>query len=242
LAKRYSNGIQLSASYTYSSFLDDSDDLDSPAGRGYPSLPWDWMNDYGRSAMDTPHRFLLTTYYDVPDFAKHTKFSRVTGGWQLGGILTLASGEPYNIWNANNALGILPDTFASYAYGGVSNSQRPSYNPNGTPGTGSSPTVANPMYIANATNSGIIGNLGPNTMRTGGTTNLDMQVLKNVRLFREGQSIQLYGTMTDIFNHRNFIALPANIVSSSTNNTTFLNLGYTNVVGRTITIGARIIF
>ena len=242
LGKRYSSGVSLNAHYTWSSFLDDSDDLDSPAGRGYPSIPWDWLNDYGRSAMDTPQRFVMSAYYDIPDLARHTKFSRFTGGWQLGGILTLASGEPYNIWNANDALGILQDTFASYAYGGVSNSQRPSYNPNGVPGTGSSPTVSNPMYIANATNSGIIGNLGPDTMRTGGTTNLDFQVLKNVRLFREGQSIQLYSTMTDIFNHRNFTALPANIVSSSTNNTTFLNLGYTNVAGRTITIGARIIF
>jgi hypothetical protein len=45
-----------------------------------------------------------------------------------------------------------------------------------------------------------------------------------------------------VLNHRNFTAVPANIVSSTTNNTTFMNLGYTNVAGRAITLGARIIF
>jgi len=40
---------------------------------------------------------------------------------------------------------------------------------NGTPGTASGPGVATPYYIANATNSGILGMLGRNTQRTGGT-------------------------------------------------------------------------
>jgi hypothetical protein len=185
---------------------------------------------------------VINSLYEIPDFARSTKFSRATGGWELGGIFTLASGTPYNIWNAYDALGILADPYATYAIGGISNAQRPTYNPNGTPGTGSSPGVANPMYIANLANTGIIGNLGANTARLGRTVNLDLQILKSVRLFKEGQRAQLFASMGDAFSHRNFTAVPANIVSSSTNNTTFMNLGYTNVGGRVITLGARIIF
>jgi outer membrane receptor protein involved in Fe transport len=242
LSKRFSRGLQFNLNYTYSAFINDGDGEDSQNFRGYPSVPWNWENDKARSSLDQPQRLVINSLYEIPDFARGTKFSRATGGWELGGIFTYGSGTPYNIFNAYDALGILADPFATYAIGGISNAQRPTYNPNGTPGTGSSPNVANPMYIANATNSGIIGNLGGNTMHLGTTTDLDMQVLKSVRAFRENQRMQLFASITDIFNHRNFTALPANIVSSSTNNTTFLNLGYTNVVGRAITLGARIIF
>ncbi len=242
LAKRFSKGFQLQLNYTYSAFINDGDGQDAQNFRGYESIPWDWENDKARSSLDQPQRLVINSLWEIPDLAHGTKFSRVTGGWELGGIFTYGSGTPYNIWNAYDALGILADPFATYSIGGISNAQRPTYNPNGVPGTGSSPTVSNPMYIANGTNSGIIGNLGANTLRLGATTDLDVQVLKNVRLFRESQHAQLFASITDIFNHRNFIALPANIVSSSTNNATFLNLGYTNVVGRVITLGARIIF
>jgi hypothetical protein len=242
LLKRFAKGFQFNLNYTYSAFMNDGDGEDAQNFRGYPSIPWDWENDKSRSSLDQPQRLVINSLYEIPDFARNTVFSRLTGGWELGGIFTYGSGTPYNIFNAYDALGILADPFATYAIGGISNAQRPTYNPAGVPGTGSTPGLANPMYISNATNSGIVGNLGANTQRLGTTTDLDVQVLKSVRLFREGQRAQLFASMTDILNHRNFIALPSNIVSSSTNNTTFLNLGYTNVVGRVITIGARIIF
>jgi hypothetical protein len=242
LAKRFSKGFQMELNYTYSAFINDGDGLDAQNFRGYPSVPWNWRNDKARSALDQPHRLVVNSLYEIPDFGRNTLFSRATGGWELGGIFTYGSGTPYNIWNAFDALGILADPYATYSIGGISNAQRPSYNPNGTPGTGSSPGVANPMYIANATNSGIIGNLGANTARLGSTVNLDLQVLKNVRLFKESQKAQLFASAGDVLNHRNFTAVPANIVSSTTNNTTFMNLGYTNVAGRAITLGARIIF
>jgi hypothetical protein len=242
LSKRFSKGLLFDLNYTYSAFINDGDGQDSQNFRGYESIPWNWENDKARSALDQPQRLVLSSLYEIPDFAKRTPFSRLTGGWELGGIFTYGSGTPYNIWNAYDALGILADPFATYAIGGISNAQRPTYNPNGVPGTGSTPGLANPMYIANPTNSGIIGNLGANTARLGNTVDLDLQVLKSVRLLRENQRAQLFAAMTDVFNHRNFTAVPANIVSSTTNNTTFLNLGYTNVPGRVITIGARIIF
>ncbi len=242
LAKRFSHNVTLDLNYTYSSFINDGDGVDAQNFRGYESVPWDWENDKARSSLDQPQRLVISSLYEIPDVAHGTKFSRLTGGWELGGIFTYGSGTPYNVWNTYDAIGILADPYATYSIGGISNAQRPTYNPNGVPGTGTTPGLANPMYIANAANSGIIGNLGANTLRLGDTVNLDLQVLKSVRLYRENQRAQLFASMTDFFNHRNFTALPANIVSSTTNNTTFLNLGYTNVVGRAITIGARIIF
>ena len=185
---------------------------------------------------------MIQSLYHLPDFAPNSAFSRATGGWELGGIYTYGSGTPYNIWNGYDALGILADPFATYSIGGISNAQRPTYNPSGVPGTGSSLGLANPMYSANLTNSGIIGNLGANTGRVGATSNLNLQILKDVRLYKETTRAQLFAQMSDTFNHRNFTATPANIVTSSTNNTTFMNLGYTTVPGRVITLGGRIIF
>jgi hypothetical protein len=43
-------------------------------------------------------------------------------------------------------------------------------------------------------------------------------------------------------NHRNFTTIPSNTASNATNLTTFLNLGQTSVVGRTMQLLVRYSF
>jgi hypothetical protein len=142
------------------------------------------------------------------------------------------------VYNANNALGTLNNGQLST----VVTNQRASVNPNGVAGTGTSSGVTNPYYIANPQNSGIIGNLGRNTLRTGGINNFDASLQKSVRLAGERRELGFRWECFDVMGHRNFTTNPANTVSNSTNLTTFLNLGQTSVAGRSMEFLVRYSF
>jgi hypothetical protein len=145
--------------------------------------------------------------------------------------------HPYAILNSLNPLGILPGQVAT-----VNLSQRASYNSSGALNTGSAPGLANPMFIADPNLSGILPNLGANTERVGNTVNFNMALVKDVRVFRESNHLQFQWEVFNVFNHRNFNQVPGNTVAASTNNTLFMNLGQTNVGGRTMQFLVRFLF
>lgn len=239
--------LVFNANYTYSSFMSESDDiLGGQANRTLPADPRNPKLDRARSAFDQPHRFVLNYVWETPEFYKNSDnffvknvVSRALGGWQLSGIGTYASGTPFSVLNANNALGILPGQVAT-----VEGSQRVSVNPNGIYPLVSTPTSPNPnaYFIVNAANSGISGNLGANTERTGTTRNWNMAAVKNIRTFSERQRLQFRAEVFNVFNQRSFTVIPANTIGNNVNTTTFLNLGFTNVVGRGFSFGARYFF
>ncbi|HEY9285720.1 MAG TPA: TonB-dependent receptor [Pyrinomonadaceae bacterium] len=237
--------IQFNANYTYSSFISTSDDI--LGGQNNRTLPADPRNqelDRARSGFDQPHRFVASYVFIGPDLFRNNAFAnRLLGGWEIAGITTSASGVPYSILTATNPLGILPGQINT-----VELSQRPGFNPNGAPGTVTTanaqgvPVDPNARYIVYPTGSGFAPTLGANTERTGTTNNTDLALVKNVRAFGENDRLQLRVEVFNVFNHRNFTTIPARTVSASTNLTTFLNLGQTNVAGRTFTFGARYLF
>ena len=161
----------------------------------------------------------------------------------MAGITTFASGTPYSILNANNALGILTGQIAP-----ITDSQRVTLNQNGvfpsfsafdtTKGQFTNP---NARFLAFPANSGVVGTLGANTQRTGGTNNTNLALVKNFKTY-ESQSLQIRWEVTNVFNHRNFTVIPLNTVSSSTVADQFLNLGQQNVTGRSMLFTARYIF
>jgi hypothetical protein len=232
LEKRFANGLQFQANYTWSSMIDDADDiLGGAVNSTVPAVPFNFRLDKGRSGLDQIQRLVINYVYQIPIMKEQKGFlGRVIGGWEVAGITTEASGTPYTVFNANNALGTLNNGQLSTV---VSN-QRASVNQAGAPGTATSAGITTPYYIANPQNSGIIGNLGRNTLRTGGINNFDASLQKSIRVFRERHEVQFRWEVFDVFGHRNFTTIPANTVSNSTNLTTFLNLGQTSVNGRSM--------
>lgn len=235
LEKRFTRNFQIEGNYTWSSFINDSDDvLGGQANRTLPSVPFNLRLDRGRSGYDQPQRLVVNYVYTFPEFFQSKGvMGRIVDGWQLSGITTYSSGTPFSVLNAFNPLGILPSSITT-----VYLSQRAGYNSAGTPGTGTATGLANPMWIAYPNNSGQIG-AGANILRTGGTANYDAALGKSIRTFGENQSLQFRWEVFNLFNHRNFTVIPANTASANTNNTTFLNLGQQNVSGRTMLFGAR---
>lgn len=245
LSKTRFGQFTFNSNYTWSAFISDSDDvLGGQLNRTLPADPRNPELDRARSGFDQPHRFVLSGVYVMPElFNNHRLMNRVFSGWELTTITTLASGTPYTVLNANNALGILPGQVAT-----ITDSQRVSINPGGqyplVTGVNANGTLVNPnaYFIANRVNSGVLGTLGANTERTGGTINTDISVVKNIKSFGENQRLQIRWELTDVFNRRNFTVVPANVASENTNAALFLNLGQTNVVGRTMTFTMRYFF
>ena len=240
--KRFSRGLQFQANYTYSAFINDSDDiLGGAANRTLPAYPFNIRLDRARSAFDQPHRFVMNWVYQFPEVMQGNGIvNRILGGWQLSGVVTEASGTPFTIFNSANALGILPGQIST-----VEGSQRVTINPDGQYPQPTSSGVTNPYYVFNAANSGIIGNAGANIERTGGTNNFDFALQKNIRMFSTGDQnhrLEFRWELFNAFNHRNFTTIPTNTVTSATNTTLFMNLGQTNVSGRGMLFIARYSF
>lgn len=113
--KRYTNGLSLTAGYTWSKLMTDiSDGVWSSAGsiRSYYCV----RCEHSPGAYDVPHRLTLGAVGELP-FGKGKMFGsnwngvvdKVLGGWQANGILTLASGVPLVFSTAANN---------SYTFGG----------------------------------------------------------------------------------------------------------------------------
>jgi hypothetical protein len=235
--------------YTYSSFISDADDvLGGQTNRTLPADPRNPKLDRARSGFDQPHRFVGSYTYGIPKLDVGSGLfkpfvDRAVNGWELAGVTTFASGTPYSILSANNALGVLPGQIST-----VELSQRVTLNQNGVFPQFSTfkadGTLVNPnaRFIAFPANSGVLGSLGANTQRTGGTNNTNLAVVKNIKTYRENQSLQIRWEVTNVFNHRNFTVIPTNTVGASTIAFQFLNLGQTNVTGRSMLFTARYFF
>jgi hypothetical protein len=111
--RRFSGGTSFAAAYTYSKIISDGsdgrwNDATQPAGGRIRS--WYCRTcDRAISSYDVKHRLVLNFTYELPfgkGKAMGAGWNRATdlilGGWQMNGILTLASGQPIVITQASN--------------------------------------------------------------------------------------------------------------------------------------------
>ncbi|PYR83092.1 MAG: hypothetical protein DMG18_13550, partial [Acidobacteria bacterium] len=106
LNRRFGAGLQLQGSYTYAK---NTTNADGVFGRyldisgTVPQDPDDWRADWGLAGIDIRNYFSLNYTYDLP-FARNMTGAagKVLAGWQINGILTLASGTPVTIYAGFN--------------------------------------------------------------------------------------------------------------------------------------------
>ncbi|HEX5082765.1 MAG TPA: TonB-dependent receptor [Blastocatellia bacterium] len=100
LERRYKAGLFLSASYTFSKFLDYNEDNFSSQ---FPQDPYNLRAERGLSQSHYPHRFSAAGVYDLPfgKWAGNKAVSYLIDGWQLSSIVTLQSGD--QVWITQSA-------------------------------------------------------------------------------------------------------------------------------------------
>ena len=104
LERRFRNGLNLLASYTYSKTITDADSSFSTL-TGFNSNVFGAQNPYNLRAekavsyQDIPHAFVLSYLYELPfgagkKYLNHGVASKIAGGWQISGIHRYQMGSP----------------------------------------------------------------------------------------------------------------------------------------------------
>jgi len=102
--RRFRNGLNILAAYTFSKTLTDADSAFSTL-TGFNSNVFGAQNPYnlkGEKALsyqDIPHTFVLSYLYELPigpgkKYLSHGVASKVLGGWQVGAVHRYQSGSP----------------------------------------------------------------------------------------------------------------------------------------------------
>jgi hypothetical protein len=227
LTARNYHGLEFVAGYTFSHALDD---LSSnwvaflPQDSAHPLL------EHASGDEDIRHRFTLSVTYSLPE--KKT-WTQLLEGWQLNTIITLQSGQPWNVNDQNNNFSGInegsdrwnffgnPADFKSIGPNGI-----PCFGPGSAACTGAIPAActtaatslgASTLQALNAAgycymvrNSilipngfGQFGNMGRNIFRDTGFRNVDLSVAKTFK-FGERIRAQFRVETFNLFNHPNF--------------------------------------
>lgn len=95
---RFSHGLSVLSTYTWSKSLDNVLNHEDNVGGAYPQNPNDWAAEKAPSGFDVPQRSVTSLVYKLPfdspnTFIGRNRFGRLLfGGWEIGGIFTAQSG------------------------------------------------------------------------------------------------------------------------------------------------------
>jgi Carboxypeptidase regulatory-like domain len=210
--RRFSNGLDLISSYTFSKSLDDSSGI---RVQGYDTLfP---QNSYcarcerGPSAFDVRNRWITSVLYELPVGKgkalniNNGFLNTIIAGWQTGGIVTLQSGVPQNLFlGVDNS-----ETTEGY--------DRPNY----VPGNSVYPLNQTPsrwLNLAAFVESplGTYGNVGRDTLVAPGTFDINAEVHKSFHMPRlEKHELQFRMEAFNVLNHPNWGAPNGTILSGA---------------------------
>jgi hypothetical protein len=96
LSFRGLHGWTSEINWTWSHSIDNaSDGQDYVANATQPENSYRADLERGPSNFDVRHRFVWTFSYDLPKFTD--RWTRLTQGWQVNGIVTLRSGQPFHV-------------------------------------------------------------------------------------------------------------------------------------------------
>ncbi len=215
--RRFSKGVSLLASYTWSKLIDDV----IPSRTGFPGESFSSgtlqnyafrRNERSLAAFDTPQTLVATAVYEIPVGRGRRWLNgkgvveSILGGWQVNAIAAIQSGPPLQITGGN----------ASGAFAGT---QRPNWS--GVDATKQGP-ISNRLeqyfdtsaFIINAPFTfGNAPRLMPN-LRAPGMANLDLSLFKVVKL-RERLRLQVRGEAFNALNRVQFNTPNTNINSSA---------------------------
>ena len=233
IRKRFSDGLQFQADYTFSKALSDAPDAQ---GNNQSTLEnfrtfRDKRLDYRRSNDDQTHRFVANGLYDLP-FGNGRRFlsssngivNQMIGGWSTGGIVVWATRPPFfvtsgrttfNTWNAandgnNNPAQLVGLTFEEFKQN-VGVFRTPGgvfwFNPellNLTFNSRGQVTAASlKPNLLGAPAPGTFGNFPLNGLNSGTFFNFDMSVTKRFPI-RETVSFEIKTTFINVLNNPNW--------------------------------------
>jgi hypothetical protein len=102
--KRLSNGLQFTASYTWSHALDEQSGLGLFFTGNNPLNP---KSNYASSDFDQTHVFLINYSYTLPKVTSSQSLGYLVNGWTIGGQTVAQSGQPYSVYDFSGSVASL---------------------------------------------------------------------------------------------------------------------------------------
>jgi len=216
LERRFSGGLYLLNSFTYSRAIDNaSGHLDTPNGDNSRVNLANLKGEAGESAYDQPLNDTLTVVWDLPygrgrhfGAAAPRAMQMLLGDWQVTAINTSTSGQPVNLTYSETAPFDVSDLLA----------YRP--NVNGSPVTPEGKRIKTNTSVSNFLNSSTVsvptdvshpyGNAGRNSLRDYDFNELDLGLHKGFRLWSESSLLDIRGEAFNVLNHVNYMAPDSN--------------------------------
>jgi hypothetical protein len=229
--KRFAGGFNFLTTYTWSKFLNNTDDGGSALGNdpAYANY-YNRAADYGPSGNDVRRRFTVSSVYELP-FGRNKRYLAtgptgfILGNWSVGVLALLQSGPPTTVLTQTN-------TSNAFSAGGQRADLLRDPNLDGSERTLArwfdTSAFAQPPDLT-------FGTSGRGVIRGDGTVNFDFSLLKNFYV-AEQKAFQFRLELFNAFNHPDF-GLPGTtlngpgfgVVSSARN-------------GRNIQAGLRFVF
>lgn len=211
LRKRFSAGLLFGLAYTFSKSIDDQsvDPVGAASGGGLnatnsrtPADTRTWRNERSLSDFNRTHVLTMTSVYELP-FGKGKPIlgsaprsvNAVVGGWNLNGIFTGQSGEPFSVRS-----GVFTENFSHQSRADLVGA-KPSTDLKSAPG------IAGPVIFTDASAFRIPDpggdGIGRNVFTGPGYWNLDLGVAKNFDV-TEKIRLQFRAEAFNSLNHPNF--------------------------------------
>ncbi|MBI1358232.1 MAG: TonB-dependent receptor plug domain-containing protein [Acidobacteria bacterium] len=96
--RRLTNGLSLTAAYTWGHMIDDIHETINRGGCGCQSARNRGTAERANSVEDIRHRAVIGYVWEILPNKQWSGISKaVLGGWQFGGLLTLSSGQPFPV-------------------------------------------------------------------------------------------------------------------------------------------------
>lgn len=205
--RRFSQGFNLLATYTWSKFLNNSHEGGASLGaEGGPySNFYNRRADYGPSENDIRHRLTWSSVYELPfgqgrRWLAHSRWRWLAGHWGIGSLVNMQTGAPFTVTTQVNS---------TNAFSAGALRANVSRNPNlGEPSPGrwfDTTAFSQPAPLT-------FGNQGVNLVRADGLVNFDFSLLRNF-MIRERHKIQFRGEVFNAFNQANF-SVPGRVLGA----------------------------
>lgn len=226
LRKRFSKGLQFDLNYTLSHSIDNQSSVANTVFGGLVCDIRDNRVCRANSDFDIRHLVNANWIYELP-FGRGRMFgsksnglvNSIIGDWEVTGIVTARSGLPFNLTTGSFPVGFVFNSPAVLNGSASALQQAITTTPSGQVQFFTNPTAVfdstNPLAGAvRNPRGGEIGNR--NNLRGPGFWNVDMAVLKNIRLGAESKRrLQLRWELFNAFNHNSF-GLPGTNINSTT--------------------------
>jgi hypothetical protein len=248
--RRFSRGLQLGVSYTFSKTLDVADGDTSTVSSYFSPR----FRNYGPAGFDRPQQFVANYVYDLPKLGTRMNLRPakwLLDNWEISGVTSFVSGSPFTPglgWQTStNVTGSgtsgTGDGARVNVVGGCGGNGTHTFMQWFNTGSFTAPVIGS-WGNSNVTMANF-GNAGTNVCRNPGTNNWDLSITKRFPLMTEGRYIQFRTEMFNAWNTTQYSSVDTgtsfNPTTGAQTNPTYGQINGTRG-GRIIELSLRVVF